>query len=106
MFLSDRQAPADDGGRSQGALDAALRRICNYKPGSGKLEVSQEIHKQWAAGGSSRRALMDLLVKVKGDKDQHVQWKKVIHILNAICEFVQYCWDISEGNNKTLVSWK
>ena len=71
MFLSDRQAPVDDG-RTNAALAAALRRICNYKPGSGKLEVSQEIHKQWAAGGNSRRALMDLLVKVKGDKDQHV----------------------------------
>ena len=53
-----------------GALAATLRRLCAPKKSSGKLEVSAEIHKQWAAGGKSRKALMSILVKCKGDKDQ------------------------------------
>ena len=52
-----------------GALLATLRRICSPKPSSGKLEVSAEVHKQWALGGKSRKALLSLLAKVKGDKD-------------------------------------
>lgn len=55
--------------KTPGALHAALGRICKPKPASGKLEVSPEIHKQWAAGGKSRKALLDILVKYNGDKE-------------------------------------
>lgn len=54
---------------SQGALLATLRRVCTPKPGSGRLEVGTEIYKQWAQGGAPRKALMDVLVSCKGDKD-------------------------------------
>ncbi|CAL1137069.1 unnamed protein product [Cladocopium goreaui] len=51
------------------SLAAALRRICMPKPASGKLEVSQEIHRQFKAGGQQRKCLLDMLVKSKGNKE-------------------------------------
>jgi len=52
-------------------LSAALRRLCTPKALSGRLEVSTEIYKQWAAGGSQRKALLDILAKNNGDKAGH-----------------------------------
>ena len=46
-----------------------LRRLCTPKPASGKLEVSQEIYRQWKCGGVQRRALLDTLIASGGDKD-------------------------------------
>eukprot|EP00435_Cladocopium_sp_Y103_P062518 s99_g24.t1 len=40
------------------AMSATLRRLCCPKPSSGKLEVSQEVYKQWKAGGDQRKALL------------------------------------------------
>ena len=82
--------------KSTGALHAALGRICKPKPGSGKLEVSPEIHKQWAAGGKSRKALLEILVKFNGDKEP--KWLKIWNhdpdtYFNKIVIFIQrYCF--------------
>jgi len=54
------------------AMSAALRRICTPKPTSGKLDVNQEVYKQWKQGGSQRKALLEVLIKSNGDKDQHM----------------------------------
>ena len=51
------------------ALQEALRRICCPKKGSGKLEVSPEIHKQFMQGGEPRKGLLRLLIKSGGDKE-------------------------------------
>ena len=51
------------------ALNASLRRLCTPKRASGRLEVSQEIHRQWKQGGAQRQALLDVLIKAGGDKD-------------------------------------
>ena len=61
---------AGDHCRDQGmqALSAMLRRLCRPKESSGRLEVSPEIHKQWAAGGDQRKALLDILIKTNGNK--------------------------------------
>ena len=59
---------ASDEIKKMAALDAKLRRLCCPKPLSGKLEVSPEIHKQWAAGGQQRKVLVQGLVRAKGDK--------------------------------------
>ena len=59
---------ATDEIKKMAALDAKLRRICNPKPLSGKLEVNPEIHKQWAAGGQQRKVLLQVLIKANGDK--------------------------------------
>ena len=59
---------ATDEIKKMAALDAKLRRLCCPKPLSGKLEVSPEIHKQWAAGGQQRKVLLQVLVRAKGDK--------------------------------------
>ncbi len=50
------------------AMSATLRRLCTPKALSGKLEVSAEIYKQWSAGGSQRKVLLDILCKTNGDK--------------------------------------
>ena len=49
--LPPPQADTDHDARMMSSLAAALRRICMLKPASGKLEVSQEIHRQFKAGG-------------------------------------------------------
>lgn len=61
------QATIDETRRAN-ALSATLRRLCTPKALSGKLEVSTEIYKQWSAGGSQRKALLDILAKYGGDK--------------------------------------
>ena len=61
--------------KKQGAMDAALRRICTPKPGSGRLEVSMEIHRQWKAGGAQRKCLLNMLIKADGNKDPNYDWK-------------------------------
>ena len=58
-----------DDAKRQAALDATLRRVCTPKKGSGKLEVSQEIYKQWKQGGAQRKALLQVLIQAGGDKD-------------------------------------
>ena len=68
--LPPPKADADHDARMMSSLAAALRRICMLKPASGKLEVSQEIHRQFKAGGQQRKCLLDMLVKSKGNKDQ------------------------------------
>ena len=52
------------------ALNASLRRLCTPKKASGRLEVSQEVHRQWKQGGAQRQALLDVLIKAGGDKDK------------------------------------
>ena len=52
------------------ALSATLRRVCTPKPSSGKLEVSQEVYKQWKQNGEPRKALLKVLMNAGGDKDQ------------------------------------
>lgn len=69
-FTADQAAKPNH--KSEGALKASLARICSPKPGSGKLEVSREINKQWSLGGKPRKALLSLLAKVGGDKDPRV----------------------------------
>ena len=64
------QAAIDETKRAN-ALSATLRRLCTPKALSGRLEVSTEIHKQWAAGGSQRKALLEILAKTNGDKAGH-----------------------------------
>ena len=54
-------------------MSATLRRICTPKKGSGKLEVSPEVHKQWLQGGAPRKALLNMLIKHGGDKDSAFQ---------------------------------
>ena len=54
---------------SQAALNQLLRRICCPKEASGKLEVSEDIYRQYRAGGDQRKMLMQTLVKCDGDKD-------------------------------------
>ena len=51
------------------AMAATLRRVCMPKQGSGKLEVSQEVYKQYLQGGNQRKALLNILIKANGDKD-------------------------------------
>lgn len=61
--------------KSTASMTSALRRICSPKPASGKLEVSMEIYRQWKAGGSQRKCLLDTL-KCNGDKEafkKHVE---------------------------------
>ncbi len=66
--LLPRQQAALDETKKMAALSACLRRVCTPKPMSGKLEVSQEIHRQWANGGSQRKALLNILAQCNGDK--------------------------------------
>ena len=59
---------ATDEYKKLAALNAKLARICKPKAHSGRLEVSQEIHKQWLAGGDQRKSLLNMLIKANGDK--------------------------------------
>lgn len=56
-----------------------LRRLCTPKPASGKLEVSQEIYRQWKCGGVQRRALLDTLIASGGDKDLYAPYAQFTH---------------------------
>ena len=44
--------------RRLNALSAQLARICQPKPKSGKLEVSEEVFEQWKKGGKPRNLLL------------------------------------------------
>ena len=50
------------------ALGAKLKRICNPKPASGKLDVPPEIYAQWSRGGAERNQLVKLLASSEGKK--------------------------------------
>ncbi|CAK9032791.1 unnamed protein product [Durusdinium trenchii] len=52
-------------------VDARLRRLCEKKP-SGKLNVPQDIHNMWLAGGHSRDNLRALLEKFEFDKGKFI----------------------------------
>ena len=52
------------------AMSATLRRLCCPKPSSGKLEVSQEVYKQWKLGGDQRKALLKVLINADGNRDR------------------------------------
>ena len=82
--LPPPQADADDDARMMSSLAAALRRICMPKPASGKLEVSQEIHRQFKAGGQQRKCLLDMLVKSKGNKDSVVYCLNVLALILSL----------------------
>ena len=51
-------------------MEAALGRICQPKRSSGKLEVSQEVYRQWKAGGLQRKMLLQTLINCGGDKER------------------------------------
>ena len=63
---------ADDGNAAALArykmVDARLRRLCERKP-SGKLQVPEAIHAQWAAGGKQRDELRALLEQFDFDRE-------------------------------------
>ncbi|CAK9085808.1 Uncharacterized protein SCF082_LOCUS40624 [Durusdinium trenchii] len=63
-------------------VDARLRRLCEKKP-SGKLNVPQDIHNMWLAGGHSRDNLRALLEKFEFDKDG---WESYIKDAVAYCK--------------------
>ena len=46
-----------------------LRRICEPKRHSGKLEIAEDIFEKYNAKGQSREKLFEALVKSGGDKD-------------------------------------
>ena len=46
-----------------------LRRMCEPKRDSGKIEVPENIHKQYLEKGASRDALFEALISVDGNKD-------------------------------------
>lgn len=53
-------------------IDARLRRLCERKP-SGKINVPEAVHKQWAAGGPQRDELRVLLEQLEFDKARDQQ---------------------------------
>ena len=53
-------------------IDARLRRLCERKP-SGKINVPEAIHKQWAKGGPERDELRVLLEQYEFDKARDQQ---------------------------------
>lgn len=71
-------------------MTAALRRICTPKAGSGRLEVSAEVYKQWQQGGAPRKALLNMLIKSGGDKDTMLVQKNV----SGIPRCVQLLFDL------------
>ena len=54
--------------QTEGAKENRLRRLCERKP-SGRINVPDSIHEQWAKGGAAKRALRDELERVGWDKD-------------------------------------
>ncbi|CAJ1404491.1 unnamed protein product [Effrenium voratum] len=57
----------DDDAPTEQAKRHRLRRLCERKP-SGKIQVPQEIHEQWAAGGQGREDLMQMLEEAEFNK--------------------------------------
>ena len=63
----------------QAAADNRLRRLCERKP-SGKLNVPEQIHAEWAKGGEPRKKLLDQL--------RQADWKKaglLLSVLMPLC---------------------
>ena len=76
-------------------MSAALRRLCTPKPTSGKLEVNQEVYKQWKQGGTQRKSLLDIFIKANGDKDMFYRvWFDTIFIIYIYTYIYIYvcCW--------------
>ena len=63
-----QESGSDDDEPSQAAKLNRLRRLCERKP-SGKLNVPEEIHQQWAAKGHSRDLLLEALEAVNWNTD-------------------------------------
>ncbi|CAL1126490.1 unnamed protein product [Cladocopium goreaui] len=84
-----QQKKATEEYKKLAALNAKLARICKPKAHSGRLEVSQEIHKQWMAGGEQRKSLLNILIKANGDKA--VFKKEIEHMqrnrIKAVCRY-------------------
>ena len=49
---------------------AKLDRMCRKKPVSGKLDVPDDIHKQWLEKGTGKDALLETLIRSDGNKDR------------------------------------
>ena len=47
-----------------------LRRLCEPKRDSGRIEVPDDIHKQYLQKGAQRDALFEALVKAEGEKER------------------------------------
>lgn len=54
--------------RRYARVDARLRRLCERKP-SQRMNVPEQIHQAWSAGGTSRDELRKVLQDVDFDKD-------------------------------------
>ena len=53
--------------REQAKLEARLRRLCEKKP-SGKIQVPEDVHQAWKAGGAQRENIMEIFVNSGCDK--------------------------------------
>ena len=53
--------------REQAKLEARLRRLCGKKP-SGKIQVPEDVHQAWKAGGVQRENIMEIFVNSGCDK--------------------------------------
>ena len=80
MCLSQDKGEGDGDGTNNEALarfkmvDARLRRLCEKKP-SGKVNVPDSVHKQWAAGGKERDELRKMFELYECDKDSNLHNK-------------------------------
>ena len=45
-----------------------FRELCTHKPGTGRLEVTDDMHQQYLAGGSERETLFGVFVDSAGNK--------------------------------------
>ena len=52
----------------QASKEMRLRRLCERKP-SGRLNVPEEVHKQWTSGGPAKEKLLEQLVQSGFNKD-------------------------------------
>ena len=50
-------------------LAATLKRVCNPKAASGRLDVNPEIYEQWKAGGEGKKTLLRTLLQCEGKRD-------------------------------------
>jgi hypothetical protein len=62
--------------REQAKLEARLRRLCEKKP-SGKLQVPDDVHQAWKAGGVQRDNIMEIFVNSGFDKVTCFAWNSV-----------------------------
>lgn len=77
MCLSQGHGEGDGDASNKEALarfkmiDARLRRLCEKKP-SGKTNVPDAVHKQWAAGGKERDELRKMFEQYECDKETQI----------------------------------